>query len=85
MLRNNLPVVIVSFYTDQPALCKIVERMILGVHLPVKKLTADELIAAISVWESDQIKQNVISIGQKIKDENGLENAVSEIEKYFNT
>lgn len=83
MLRNNLPVVIISFYTDQPTWGKIVARMKLGVHIPVKKLTIDKLIAAIGICQSDKIKQNVISIGQKIRNEKGLENAVDEIEKYF--
>jgi sterol 3beta-glucosyltransferase len=83
MLRNSLPVVIISFYTDQPTWGKIVGRMKLGVHIPVKKLTANKLIAAIGFCQSDEIKQNVISMGQKIRNEKGLENAVDEIEKYF--
>ena len=83
MLRNNLSVIIISFYTDQPTWGKIIERMQLGVHIPVKKLTADKLIAAIKIAQSEQIKQNVLAIGQKISNENGLENAVSEIEQYF--
>jgi UDP:flavonoid glycosyltransferase YjiC (YdhE family) len=83
MLRNNLPIVIISFYTDQPTWGKIVTRMKLGVHIPVKKLTADKLKVAISVCQSNEIKQNVISVGQKIRNEKGLENAVTEIETYF--
>ncbi len=38
-LRHNLPVIIVSFYTDQPTWGKIVEHRKLGVHVPVKSLT----------------------------------------------
>jgi sterol 3beta-glucosyltransferase len=36
MLRNNLPVIIVSFYTDQPTWGKIVEQKKLGIHIPLK-------------------------------------------------
>ena len=84
MLRNNLPVIIISFYTDQPTWGKIIERMKLGVHIPVKKLNAEKLIAALTKIQSSEIKNCVAIISQQIRNENGLENAVNEIEKYFN-
>jgi sterol 3beta-glucosyltransferase len=84
MLRNNLPVIIISFYTDQPTWGKIIERMKLGVHIPVKKLNSGKLLAALKYVQTDEVKRNVIKIGQQIINENGLENAVNEIEKYFN-
>jgi sterol 3beta-glucosyltransferase len=83
MLRHNLPVVIVSFYTDQPTWGKIVEKKKLGVHIPIKKLTADKLMAAIELAQTDNIKNNSYAMGQKIRTENGLENAINELEKYF--
>ena len=83
MLRNELPVVIISFYTDQPSWGKIIEYKKLGVHIPVKKLTADKLISAIQLAQTDEIKNNVLSTGQTIRNEKGLENTVSEIENYF--
>jgi UDP:flavonoid glycosyltransferase YjiC (YdhE family) len=84
MLRNNLPVIIVSFYTDQPTWGKIVEKKKLGFHIPVKKLTADKLISAIRQSQTDEIKTNVTTAGQAIINENGLDNAINELEKYFN-
>lgn len=84
MLRNNLPVVIVSFYTDQPTWGKIVAQKKLGIHIPIKSLTSNKLISAIRLCQSDEIKSNVLTIGEQIRNENGLENAVNEIEKYFN-
>ncbi|SHN19804.1 glycosyltransferase [Mucilaginibacter sp. OK098] len=84
MLRHNLPVIIISFYTDQPTWGKIIERMKLGVHIPVKKLNADKLISALTKVQSSEIKNCVAIIGQQIRNETGLENAVNEIEKYFN-
>ncbi|HPI12223.1 MAG TPA: glycosyltransferase [Catalimonadaceae bacterium] len=83
MLRHSLPVIIVSFYTDQPTWGKIVERKKLGVHMPVKSLSTDKLISAIQNVQKDEIKSNVAAIGQQIRDENGLANAITEIEIYF--
>jgi UDP:flavonoid glycosyltransferase YjiC (YdhE family) len=83
MLRNNLPVIIVSFYTDQPSWGKIVEHRKLGIHIPIKSLTANKLIASIRLALTDEIKNNILTVGQAIRNENGLENAVNEIEKYF--
>ena len=83
MLRNNLPVIIISFYTDQPTWGKIIERKGLGVHIPVKKLTSAKLINALATVNSDGVRANVLAIGAQIRNENGLENALSEIESYF--
>jgi len=83
MLRNNLPVIIISFYTDQPTWGKIIERKKLGAHVPVKKLTAGKLIAAIKQVQSPAIKTNVERIGEQLRNENGLETAVREMEAYF--
>ncbi|WP_259067877.1 glycosyltransferase [Mucilaginibacter sp. X4EP1] len=84
MLRNDLPVIIISFYTDQPTWGKIVERMNLGAHIPVKKLTAEKLIAALAKVQTAEVKNNVAAMGEQIRNENGLENAVNEIENFFN-
>jgi sterol 3beta-glucosyltransferase len=83
MLRNNLPMVIVSFYTDQPTWGKIIEHKNVGIHIPAKKLTADKLIAAIQLAQADEIKKCVLSVGEIIRNEKGLENAVTAIENYF--
>lgn len=84
MLRHNLPVIIISFYTDQPTWGKIVERKKSGIHIPVKHLTAAKLISAISKVQLHEIKHNVNEIGKQLREENGLQNAVTEIEQYFN-
>jgi sterol 3beta-glucosyltransferase len=83
MLRNNLPVIIISFYTDQPTWGKIIERMNLGVHIPVKMLNSGKLLSALAYVQTDEVKRNIAKIGQQIRNENGLENAVNEIEIYF--
>jgi UDP:flavonoid glycosyltransferase YjiC (YdhE family) len=83
MLRNDLPVIIISFYTDQPTWGKIVERKQLGVHIPKKKLTTNKLILAIKAAQTETVKQAVLKMGAQLRNENGLANALNEIEKYF--
>lgn len=83
LLRHNLPVIIVSLYTDQPTWGKIVERKNIGVHLPYKSFSTDKLVSAIQKVQKDEVKNNVSTIGQQIRNENGLVNAINEIEKYF--
>ena len=83
MLRHNLPVIIVSFYTDQPTWGKIIEQKKLGIHIPIKKLTADKLISAIQLSQTEEIKKCILSVGQMIRIEKGLESTVTEIENYF--
>lgn len=83
MLRNHLPVILISFYTDQPTWGKIVERMGLGVHIPFKKLTAQKLLIAINKAQEPSIKKNVLVTGDKINKEDGLGLAIAAIEEYF--
>jgi sterol 3beta-glucosyltransferase len=83
MLRNHLPVILISFYTDQPTWGKIVERMGLGVHIPFKKLTAQKLLTAINRAQEPSIKKNVLATGDRINEEDGLGSAIAAIEEYF--
>lgn len=83
MLRNHLPVIIISFYTDQPTWGKIVERMNLGAHIQFKKLTSTKLLATINKVQETPVKENVIAVGDKINKEDGLGLAIAAIEKYF--
>jgi len=83
MLRHNLPVIIISFYTDQPTWGKIIERKNLGIHIPIKKLSSQKLILAITKVQTSEIKSNVTAIGHQIRTEDGLKKAIDEIEKYF--
>jgi len=85
MLRHNLPVVIVSFYTDQPTWGKLVERNGLGAHIPVRKLTSEKLLKGIRFAQSAEVATNVYAMGERIRNEKGTERAVAEIEGYFST
>jgi hypothetical protein len=55
----------------------------IGIHIPVMSLTSDKLISAIAEMQTEGIKNNVLAIGQQIRNENGLDNALNEIEKYI--
>ena len=83
MLRNALPVIIISFYTDQPTWGKIVERKKIGAHIRVKKLSYEKLLSAIKYVQTAEVLKNVEIISAEINNENGLERAVDEIGKYF--
>lgn len=83
MLRHKLPMVIVSFYTDQPTWGKIIEKEKIGIHIPLKKLSSKKLIDAIKNVQKKEVNENLMFFGDYINHENGLENAVNEIEKYF--
>lgn len=83
MLCHNLPLIIISFYTDQPTWGKIVERKNLGIHIPLKKLTSSRLIRAVSLVQSEDIKENIQLIGNEIRNENGLQNLINVLEEYF--
>jgi sterol 3beta-glucosyltransferase len=75
----------VSFYTDQPTWGKLVERNGLGVHIPVRTLTSEKLIAGIRSAQSTEIVRGVAAMGERIRNEKGTERAVGEIEGYFST
>lgn len=83
MLRHNLPMVIVSFYTDQPTWGKSIAKKGLGLHIPVKKLDAKALLEAIQKVQTDEIKSKVLATGQVLRSEQGLERALFELEQYF--
>lgn len=84
MLRNFLPVVVVSFYTDQPTWGKLVLQRGWGAHIPVKRLTPERLMDGIRLAGSIDVGRNVRAAGERIRCENGVERAVAEIERYFN-
>ncbi len=83
VIKSKLPAIVISIFADQPIWGKIVERKKVGIHIPAKSLTTDKLISAIRLVQTDEIKNNVLIVGEAIRNEKGLDNAVNEIEKYF--
>ncbi|WDP93356.1 MAG: glycosyltransferase family 1 protein [Desulfobacter sp.] len=82
-LRAGRPAVIVPFFGDQPFWGRRVHRLGAGPGpIPLKKLTAGRLAAAIGQAVSDPgMGKRARDIGRKIGREEGIANAVALIEK----
>ena len=83
VLKAKVPMIIASIVADQPWWGKIIQDKSLGLHIPFKKLNSKRLIELIDKVQSNQIKENLFTIGEKIIHENGAETAIGLIRKYF--
>jgi len=82
-MQAKVPNIIIPFGGDQPFWGNCVYRQGLGPK-PImrKRLTADNLSAAIlEAVQNTQIIENSRRIGTLLRDENGVENAISVIEQ----
>jgi sterol 3beta-glucosyltransferase len=77
-LRAGKPTIIVPFMVDQPFWGKAVHKLGVGPQpIPQNKITVDSLAAAIRTVVSDlAMRQRAEAIGEKIRGENGIANAV---------
>lgn len=83
-LRAGRPTIICPFFGDQPYWGKRVHELGAGSEpIPQKKLTAERLAAAIHEVQSERIRQNADALGEKIRAEDGVANAVAFIEEYM--
>jgi sterol 3beta-glucosyltransferase len=82
-LRAGRPTIICPFFGDQPFWGRRVQALGVGSKpIPQKNLTVDKLAAAIrEVTISESIQQNAAVLGEKIRQEDGIANAVSIIER----
>lgn len=82
-LRAGRPTLICPFLGDQPFWGARVYELGVGPKpIPQKKLTADNLAAALTVLANDQtMQQKAAALGQKIRAEDGIGTAVKFIEK----
>ena len=83
LLRHNLPLIVISFYTDQPTWGKIIEGKKLGVHIPYKKVNSQNLISAINKVQVQDIVDNVREFGKKLREENGIEKLLGYLIQFF--
>lgn len=83
-LRAGLPTVVVSFLADQPFMGEQVYRIGAGPrHIPRTKLTPDLLAAAIrEAVHNPILRANADRIGQQLRAEDGVGNAVRWIETW---
>lgn len=82
-LRAGCPTIICPFFGDQPFWGRRVRALGVGSEpIPQKKLTVEKLSAAIREVAMNQgIRQNVEVLGEKIRNEDGIANAVAIIER----
>jgi sterol 3beta-glucosyltransferase len=82
-LRSGIPSCVVSFVFDQQYWGKRISELGVGPKpIPFKDLTVNRLVEVIHVGISDsQVRQKAAELGEKIQTENGIQNALSIIEK----
>jgi len=81
-LRAGIPTVVVPFFADQPFWGWRVEKLGVGPKpIPRLKLTAEKLAAAINTAVQDaDIRRRAAALGEKIRAEDGVANAVQVVE-----
>lgn len=86
-LRAGKPTIICPFMGDQPFWGRRVAKLGVGVDpIPQRKLNADNLGAAIQKVTGDtQIQQRAAALGEKIRSEDGVAQAVAFIERHLRT
>ncbi|QEG22388.1 glycosyltransferase [Mariniblastus fucicola] len=84
-LRAGCPTIICPFFGDQPFWGRIVHELRVGPKpIMQRKLTPENLAAAIrSTLESKSIRANAAALGEKIRNETGVDNAVNFINRHF--
>ncbi len=83
--RAGVPTIIIPFMGDQFFWANRVEKLGVGVTPgPRKKLTAGKLSQAIQTVQTDEsIRLRAKKLGESIRQENGLKQAVKEVEGYL--
>lgn len=82
-LRAGIPNVVVPFIVDQPFLRSRVYTVVVGLKpILVNNFFVDKLTCAIIEAETKLIRERVQFVGQRIRNEHGVESAVQLIETY---
>lgn len=82
-LYAGRPSIIISFFGDQPFWGQRIHTLNAGsAPIPLKKLTVNRLVAALKEVTTDKnIIDHAATLGSKLREEHGVENAVAAIEK----
>lgn len=83
MIHHQLPMIVLSLYTDQPFWGRLVEAQGVGVHLPLRELTSAKLLHALHVVQQPEYAARVSVMARKVIAENGTKKAAELIEEYF--
>jgi sterol 3beta-glucosyltransferase len=84
-LRAGIPTIVIPFTADQPFWGSRVYAVGVGPKpILVKHLSVARLVNAIVEAESDVIRRRAQAVGQEVRSEDGVENAIQLIELYGN-
>ena len=84
-LRAGIPNIVIPFTADQPFWGSRVYAVGAGPKpILVKHLSVERLVNAIVEAESDVIRRRAQVVGQEVRSEDGVENAIRLIESYVN-
>jgi len=84
-LRAGIPNVVVPFTADQPFWGKRIQAIGAGPKpILVKNLSVEKLTRAMAEAESDAVRERAQVIGQEIRSEDGIGNALKLIGKFSN-
>ncbi len=82
-LKAGTPEIIIPHAADQPFWgSRIAEIGVGPAPIPVKKVTTEKLISALQNTNSEEIRNKAAQISLQIQSENGIEKAISIIEKH---
>ena len=82
-VRAGIPSVVVPFLADQPFWAWNLKRLNVSPgYLELKKLTAQRLAEYIQRADEKEIKQNASDLGDKIRSEDGVNNALMAMRRY---
>lgn len=76
-LEAGVPTVICSFFADQPFWGARVEKLGVGAHLPIVKLTRPRLTDAVRRVLTDDVRGKAKALGEKLRAEDGNARAVA--------
>jgi sterol 3beta-glucosyltransferase len=81
--RAGKPQIIVPFFADQPFWGRMTQKLGVGVKPIPNKIISSELLASAikQVSNNHEIQQNATELGEKIRGENGVANAVEIIKR----
>jgi sterol 3beta-glucosyltransferase len=82
-LRAGIPNLVIPFASDQPFWGRCVQRLGAGpAPIPVRRLTARGLIAALITAEGEAVRNSARTVGSKIRAEDGVHSAVGIIQQH---
>jgi UDP:flavonoid glycosyltransferase YjiC (YdhE family) len=85
--RAGVPSLMIPFFADQPFWGQKAWQIGVGTKpIPRKQLTTEKLANALQILTTDEtMRRRAAELGEKIRAENGIPNAVSVITKFLNS